>query len=330
MKTSNLLNILLKINSLLGENQWNLEGVDARNFRRWFSSDATTQPSCHAAKRVALSVWRRISQPGEQELRKDVFAAIRGVVPDAPCDSWTEETFAAWFFDLAEVEREKGDRAQVGTTWDIHFDVSVRHELSNAYVPVSTVGALPLCIHDEVRILHQVSPTAFIYLVWLQSGGQLKKLRSWHPNSATQAGKVRAGVEFSLPALSEPTRLRVRGPAGVETMIIAANPTIVEDSMWNHAQVALSSRRFQKKLQFNDARHFEFARSNSNPGIKVHNVEIIESDEIDEFHSTLWAVLNPLVTLVQGVSFCNTGRRRSAAPATIRRTKPQSDQQISL
>src|SRR5580658_7202499 len=103
MKDSRLRIIFLKLRALVGQKAWKPSSVDERTWRRWLSGN--TKPSGHSAKIVAADVWAEFGATDGQRIRAAVFSAIREVVPDVSSESWNEETFCAWFFELAESER---------------------------------------------------------------------------------------------------------------------------------------------------------------------------------------------------------------------------------
>ena len=94
--------ILKEANSRLGAEVVNLDGLDESTYRRWFGGDHA--PTQNAARRAAVALWKQLAEPGHKGARRHILAAILALDPNAP-QSWSEQTFAAYFFKLAQTER---------------------------------------------------------------------------------------------------------------------------------------------------------------------------------------------------------------------------------
>jgi hypothetical protein len=224
MNDSALLAIFKKLKGLMAQPKvWKPKSVDERTWRRWLAGEI--KPSGHSAKSVALEIWSEFSKSDRPNLKAAVFAAVREVVPDAPCETWTEETFAAWFFDLAERENDPGGDGPRLIKPQATLDLLVWRPALHDCVSVREPGTRPLRAGDGVRVEAKVTfgADAHLYLVWLTLEPQKRLHAPFHPWNAKWSEFDRA-KDIRRASLALPEDRRQTWPmneaSGLETIVL--------------------------------------------------------------------------------------------------------------
>lgn len=202
-----LIEILRRINPLLGGMKWNLMGVDERTLRRWINGDST--PSVTRIRTVATAVWKRCSDPA---LKQKVFQHIQQIVPSAPCDRWTEETFVDWFVRMAEPKSE-----------DLKLEIDVELWIPDGgrFLSVRNAGPTPLDWNSRVRVRVWCDAFAYLHVIWVDSRGRATPLYPWKTGEWEQLDVYEPKDELILPGGFD--YWTIESPEGIESVVVAAS-----------------------------------------------------------------------------------------------------------
>lgn len=324
MHKSSVFAIFEKWNPLLGSKTWNLPGVDTATLRRWREGSLPTGPS---AKAVAVAVWRHINSEHARRLKEPIVDVIREVTLEAPFESWkTEETFGAWFFDLAEKERGtdtgRGTLPPPTTT----LDLRVWRPESRSFVSVRELAGRPLHGGDRVQVHVTASAPLHLYLVWLTIDPQLNRKRpsqlpfhpwkeSWQEYLPTE--DVGRSI-LTIPGTLNQT-LAMEEKPGLETIVLLARQEpLPEDDQWvkelpGKFEHALGSIKTRPKLanskllrEFPDQKCVTAAESDWRL-FKTGETHPI-GDPVYELYSALGTELTGHFKLIRTLSVMNIGK----------------------
>lgn len=198
--------------------------MNERTWRRWLAGE--TNPDGHSAKSVALEIWREFTSTKGEEYKSAVLAAIKQAVPEVPCENWTEATFGAWFFDLAEREQGRRANSELANPLTADLDLLVWRPQVHDFISVRASGGRPLRAGDGVRVEVRARVRLHFYLMWVTFERERRLHAPFHPwngrfEAFDQARDV-ALMELALP--SEPKGVwSVEEPApSLETLILLA------------------------------------------------------------------------------------------------------------
>jgi hypothetical protein len=318
--TSTILRILQRLNPVLGSAKWNLPIVDDRTHRRWLRDGEDPTPG--PAKAVGVAIWRQISAPGEEALRRAVFARIREVVPDAPCESWNEELFGAWFYELAEQARGLTVHGAGTSPLVAAVDLLVRNSGQDRFISVfDKPSLLPVRQGDELQLCVRLHRPAYICMVWVDQNG---KPFPMHPWNWAKADWNHAIVQKEEQAISVPdsltstgrSRLSVNGAPGVETLVVMVDRQPPTDAVLKNLPNWLSRcsvPRGDLGLRLPFSRTFPRSESRGyRASVGRGPLVLVQEDPLADLHDALGQCLAEHFDETVTFSFANGGPRAAS------------------
>jgi len=94
-------------------------------------------------------------------------------------------------------------------------------EMAHGWLDVNDSAALPVRNGDAVRIEVSLNRPAYVYLLWIDSAGQLRPVYPWRPGDWDQREAEAPVSELSLPEMAN-AGWPLEGPPGLETLLVLA------------------------------------------------------------------------------------------------------------
>jgi hypothetical protein len=212
---------------------------------------------------------------------------------------------------------ERGSAAALSTDASAPLDAAVSlvfwDVVQKRRLMLDDPGVLPVKEGDEFRVEVRLNRPAFVYLIWIDSEGNISPVHPWEPGSDWKL----PGPEEATPALTLPAGgdvLPIRGPAGVETLVLLAR----DDeplSLGEHEDFRgwLPARFRPLGPLSNPAqprwREWREEECETGGGVRGFGPARPAADPLFQLDTLLRERLGPRFRLVQAVSFTNLGQK---------------------
>lgn len=169
-------------------------------------------------------------------------------------------------------------------------------------------GVLPVRTGDKVRVEITLSKTAFPYLVWITSSGEVMpvypwKLNNWEPRPSTE----RSLDSLSLPEGDSNVGWRIIGPSGLETVLLMVRDKPLP-STFNLTRT-LSDLPIEGMPNHHDTCILFESQKSEFSGLQFRGVDFSDPSAAGgcslELHSVILKRLSPTFEIIRGVSFAN-------------------------